>query len=132
MDETTQQPKTIDSYISGFPPRVQAILDELRRTIRELAPTAEETINYGIPTFRLNGNLVHFAAFEHHIGFYPTPSAMEAFEQALSPYKRAKGSVQFPIDKPLPLELIRQIVKYRVEQALAPKVKRSSTGRQKD
>lgn len=132
MDEAKQQPKTIDSYISAFPPQVQAILEELRRTIRELAPTADETINYGIPTFRLNGNLVHFAAFEHHIGFYPTPSAMETFEEALSPYKRAKGSVQFPIDKPLPWELIRQIVKFRVEQALSSKPRRSSTARKQD
>jgi len=91
-------------------------LNELRQTIKEVAPEAEETINYQIPTFTLHGNLVHFAAFENHIGFYPTPSGMEAFKQELSAYKGAKGSVQFPIDQPLPLPLIRRIVEYRVKE----------------
>jgi len=110
--------KTIDEYINTFPSGVQKILSQLRETIRELAPEAEETINYGIPTFKLNGNLVHFAAFKNHIGFYPTPSAIDAFNKELSPYKHAKGSVQFPLDKPIPFDLIRKIVKYRVEESL--------------
>jgi uncharacterized protein YdhG (YjbR/CyaY superfamily) len=106
----------MDEYISTFPEDVQSILNVLRQTIREAAPEAEETINYQIPTFTLHGNLVHFAAFENHIGFYPTPSGMEAFKKELSAYKGAKGSVQFPIDQPLPLALIRRIVEYRVKE----------------
>jgi uncharacterized protein YdhG (YjbR/CyaY superfamily) len=93
-------------------------LNELRQTIREAAPQAEETISYQMPTFRLNGNLVHFAAFKNHIGFYPTPTGIEAFQKELSSYKGAKGSVQFPIDQPLPLSLIRRIVEYRVRENL--------------
>lgn len=99
-----------------FPKNVQNILERLRRVIRESAPQAEETINYGIPTFKLNGNLVHFAAFKNHIGFYPTPSAIAAFKKELSPYKQAKGSVQFPLDKPIPCDIIKKIVKYRVKE----------------
>jgi len=116
MANTTRQFKTMDEYINTFPKDVQRILNELRQTIKEVAPEAEETINYQIPTFTLHGNLVHFAAFENHIGFYPTPSGMEAFKQELSAYKGAKGSVQFPIDQPLPLPLIRRIVEYRVKE----------------
>ena len=119
-----RQFQTIDEYISTFPEDVQRILNELRQTIKEAAPEAQETINYQIPTFTLNGNLVHFAAFEKHIGFYPTPSGMEAFKQELSRYKGAKGSVQFPIDEPLPLPLIRRIVEYRVKENLARKPKK--------
>ena len=110
--------KTIDEYISVFSPSVQKILSQLRETIRDVAPKAEETISYGIPTFKLKGNLVHFAAFKNHIGFYPTPSAIDAFDEELSPYKHAKGSVQFPIEKPIPFDLVRKIVKYRVEESL--------------
>jgi uncharacterized protein YdhG (YjbR/CyaY superfamily) len=116
--------KNMDEYINTFPEGVRRILTELRQTIREVAPDAEETINYQIPTFTLNGNLVHFAAFENHIGFYPTPSGMEAFKKELSGYKGAKGSVQFPIDQPLPLPLIRRIVKYRVKENLERKQKK--------
>jgi uncharacterized protein YdhG (YjbR/CyaY superfamily) len=125
-----RQFQTIDEYIGTFPEDVQRILNELRQTIKEAAPEAQETINYQIPTFTLNGNLVHFAAFEKHIGFYPTPSGMEAFKQELSRYKGAKGSVQFPIDEPLPLPLIRRIVEYRVKENLArkPKKKKRRTG----
>ena len=119
--------KTTDEYIYSLPADVQRILNELRRTIREAAPEADETINYQIPTFTLNGNLVHFAAFENHIGFYPTPSGMEAFEKELSRYKRAKGSVQFPIDEPLPMPLIRRIVEYRVKENREKKVKKSGS-----
>ena len=119
-----RQFKTMDEYINAFPEDVQHILNELRQTIKDVAPEAEETINYQIPTFTLNGNLVHFAAFENHIGFYPTPSGMEAFKKELSEYKGAKGSVQFPITEPLPLPLIRRIVKFRVKENLERKQKK--------
>lgn len=115
---------TIDEYISTFPEDVRTILNQLRQTIKESAPEAEETINYQIPTFTLHGNLVHFAAFKDHIGFYPTPTGIEAFKKELAPYKGAKGSVQFPIDQPLPLPLIRKIVKFRVKENLERKEKK--------
>lgn len=111
-----KQFKTIDEYIAAFPKDVQDILEELRRVIRESAPNADEAISYGIPTFKLNGNLVHFAAFKNHVGFYPTPSAIVAFKKELSQYKQAKGSVQFPIDKPIPLNIVKKIVKFRVKE----------------
>ncbi len=94
---------------------------QVRETIRASAPQAEETIKYGIPTFTLHGNLVHFGAYKHHIGFYPAPSGIEAFKKELSVYKCAKGSVQFPVDKPLPLTLITKIVKFRVKENLSKK-----------
>jgi len=109
---------TIDDYIAGFAKDVQVILEELRATIGKAAPEAEETINYQIPTFTVKGNLVHFAAYKSHIGFYPTPSGIAAFKKELSAYEGAKGSVQFPIDKPLPLRLITKIVKFRVKENL--------------
>ena len=109
--------QTIDEYINTFPKEVQDILEKLRHTIQKAAPEATETISYGIPAFQLQGNLVHFAAYKNHIGFYPTSGPIEAFKKELSGYKGAKGSVQFPIDKPLPLELIRTIVKYRVKES---------------
>jgi uncharacterized protein YdhG (YjbR/CyaY superfamily) len=109
--------KTMDEYIGGFPQPVQKILQSLRNTISKAAPEAEETINYAIPTFTLNGrNLVHFAAFKQHIGFYPTPSGIEAFRQELSVYEGAKGSVKFPINRPLPLTLVKKIVDFRVKE----------------
>jgi uncharacterized protein YdhG (YjbR/CyaY superfamily) len=115
---------SIDEYIAGFPKETQKLLEQLRATIRKAAPEAQETISYAMPTFTLNGNLVHFAAFKNHIGFYPVPSGIEAFRKELSVYKGAKGSVQFPLDKPLPLELIGRIVKFRVKQNMEkPKVK---------
>ena len=129
MDASNKQFKTIDEYISMFPDDVQTILNQVRQTIREAAPDAEETINYQMPTFTLNGNLVHFAAFTSHIGFYPTPTGIEAFKEELSPYKGAKGSVQFPIDQPMPLSLIRRIVEYRVKENSARKPKKKSRGR---
>jgi len=107
---------TIDEYISGFPDDIQTLLQQIRVTIREAAPEAEEAIKYAMPTFVLNGNLVHFAAFKHHIGFYPVPSGIEEFKKELSVYKGAKGSVQFPLDQPMPLELITKIVKFRVSE----------------
>jgi len=109
-------PQNIDEYIAGFPTEVQAILQRIRRTIRKAAPGAEETINYQIPTFTLKGNLVHFAAYKKHIGFYPTPNGIEKFKKELSVYAGAKGSVQFPLDKPIPFDLIIKIVMFRVKE----------------
>ena len=111
--------KTIDEYIRTFPKDVQTILEKMRKTIREAAPGAVETISYQMPTFKLNGRgLVYFAAFKNHIGFYPIPSGVEAFEKELSPYKQGKGSVQFPIDQPVPYDLVRRIVTFRVNENL--------------
>ena len=112
-------PEDIDQYIAGFPPEVQQMLEKLRAAIRKAAPEAEEAIKYRMPTFVLNGNLVHFAAYKNHIGFYPTPSGIEAFKEQLSRYKSAKGSVQFPIDQPLPVSLVEKIVEFRVKEARA-------------
>jgi uncharacterized protein YdhG (YjbR/CyaY superfamily) len=109
---------SMDEYIAVFPEDVQSILKELRAVIKAAAPDAEEKISYQMPTFFLKGNLVHFAAHKSHIGFYPTPSGIEAFRDELSGYKGAKGSIQFPIDKPLPFELIRKIVQFRVAENL--------------
>lgn len=114
----TNEAKDIDAYIASFPEDVRAILEKVRATIRKAAPGAEETISYQIPTFTLNGNLVHFAAFKNHIGFYPGPTGIEAFKDELSAYKGAKGSVRFPLDKPIPLALISKIVKFRVKESL--------------
>ncbi|HEU4437324.1 MAG TPA: DUF1801 domain-containing protein [candidate division Zixibacteria bacterium] len=113
--------KTIDEYIGVFPKEVQGILKTVRRKIGESAPAAQEAISYGIPTFKLNGNLVHFAAFKNHIGFYPTPSAIVAFKKELSRYKTSKGAIQFPIDEPMPLPLIGRMVKFRVKENLNAK-----------
>jgi uncharacterized protein YdhG (YjbR/CyaY superfamily) len=111
-------PKNIDEYIAGFPPDVQEILEKIRMTIRKAAPDAEETIKYQIPTFTLKGNLVHFGAFKKHIGFYPTSTGTEKFRNELSVYEGAKGSVKFPLDKPIPFDLIGEIVKFRVRENL--------------
>lgn len=111
--------QTIDEYISAFPEDVRSRLQTVRQAIKEIVPEAEEMIKYQIPTFTLHGNLVHFGAFKHHIGFYPTSSGTKTFERELSPYKTAKGSIQFPMDRPLPLPLIRRIVKFRVKENLA-------------
>lgn len=118
MKKDSISPTTIDAFIDSFPENIQAILETMRATIRKAAPDAEEKINYGIPTFYLKGNLVHFAAYKNHIGFYPGASGIETFKEELSPYKTSKGTVQFPVDKPLPLTLITKIVKYRVKQNL--------------
>lgn len=115
----TTAPQTIDEYIAGYPEDVQAILQRIRTIIREEAPGAEEAIKYQLPTFVLNGNLVHFGAFRKHIGFYPTPSGTEHFQHELAAYKGAKGSVQFPLDQPIPYDLIREIVRFRVQENLA-------------
>lgn len=107
---------SIDAYIAGFPAAVQAHLSELRATIRAAAPEATERISYRIPTFHLGGNLVHFAAFERHIGFYPGPTGITRFQAELKRYPNAKGSVRFPLDEPLPLALVDAIVRFRVEE----------------
>ena len=119
MQRGQAAPKTIDEYIVGFPPDVQEKLQKIRQTIREAAPEAQEAIKYQMPTFTLNGNLVHFAAFKTHIGFYPAPTGIEEFQAELSAYKGAKGSVQFPLDKPIPYDLISRIVRFRVDENLA-------------
>ena len=107
-----------DKYISSFPPETQKILKKLRDTIRKAAPNAEESIKYGILTYVLNGNLVHFGGFKKHIGFYPSPSGIKVFEKDISMYKTSKGAIQFSLDKPLPLKLITKIVKFRVKENL--------------
>ena len=112
-------PQDIDEYISSFPEEVQRKLEKLRTSIRESAPDAVEKISYQMPTFALEGNLVHFAAYKGHIGFYPTPSGIKQFKKELSAYKGAKGSVQFPLDQPIPYGLIKEIVAYRVKENLA-------------
>jgi len=109
---------TIDEFIARYPEDVQLILKKIRAVIREAAPDAQETINYGIPTFTLKGNLVHFSAYKKHIGFYPAPSGIEKFKNELSAYPGAKGSVQFRLDRPIPYELIREIVVFRVKENL--------------
>jgi uncharacterized protein YdhG (YjbR/CyaY superfamily) len=120
---------TVDEYIAAFPKETQKILKELRTVIKEAAPDAEEKISYQMPTFYLKGNLVHFAAHKNHIGFYPTPSAIQAFESELSKYESSKGAVQFPMDKSLPLKLIGKIVKFRVAENL--KKAEAKSGRKK-
>lgn len=109
---------SIDEYIADFPKDIQTILQKIRVTIKKTAPAAEEAISYTIPTFKLNGNLVHFAAFKKHIGFYPAPSGSKEFKKELSAYKSGKGSVQFPLDKPIPYALITAIAKFRVKELL--------------
>jgi len=111
-------PKNIDEYIAGFPDDVQEILEKIKMTIREAAPDAEEKISYQMPTFTLKGNLVHFAAYKKHIGLYPAPRGIEKFKKELSAYEGAKGSVRFPLDKPIPFGLISRIVKFRVKDNL--------------
>lgn len=118
MNSDQTAPKTIDEYIAGFPQDMQELLEKIRMTIRSAAPDAEETIKYQMPTFMLKGNLVYFAAFKKHIGFYPIPSGMEAFKDELSMYAGGKGSVRFPLDKPIPFDLIRRIVEWRVKENL--------------
>jgi uncharacterized protein YdhG (YjbR/CyaY superfamily) len=108
--------KTIDEYIAAFPEDIQEILEKLRVVIKGSAPEAEEAIAYGIPTFRLNGNLVHFAAFKDHISFFPTSSPIPAFKKELAPYKQSKGTIQFPLGKPIPFGLVKKIVKFRVAE----------------
>ena len=120
-----QQSNTIDTYIETHPTTIQAILKKIRHTIHKAAPLAVEAMRYGMPTFRLHDkNLVHFAAFKRHIGFYPTPSGIEAFKRELSKYKGAKGSVQFPIDSPIPYDLVEKIVIFRAKESLESEKKK--------
>ncbi|NLS77592.1 MAG: hypothetical protein GXY76_10070 [Chloroflexi bacterium] len=109
----------IDAYIARFAPEVQEILRRVRAVIREAAPDATEAIKYEIPTFVLHGNLVHFAAFTNHLGFYPTPAGIEAFQEELAPYAAGKGTIRFPLDQPIPYDLIRRVVEQRVKESLA-------------
>lgn len=118
MEPNKTTPTGIDEYIANFPKDIQVVLKKIRTTIRKAAPNAEEAIKYQMPTFVLEGNLVHFAAFKNHIGFYPVPTGIEKFKKELSVYKGAKGSVQFPLDQPIPYELIGKIVKFRVKENL--------------
>jgi uncharacterized protein YdhG (YjbR/CyaY superfamily) len=118
MKTTTIKPQTIDDYLKGYPPVVRNKLQEIRQVIRKAAPEAEECISYQMPTFRLHGIKVHFAAWNDHIGFYPIPSGIKAFEKELSVYKQGKGSVQFPLNEPMPLKLIARIVAFRVRENL--------------
>ncbi len=127
---TTTKPSNIDEYIAGFPKEVQAILEQVRATIRKVAPDAEEAISYGIPTFRLHKTyLVYFAGFKNHIGFYATPTSHEAFQEELSVFKQGKGSVQFPLDKPMPLDLIARIVQFRIGQILEKTAKKKPSAK---
>ncbi|MDZ4844327.1 MAG: DUF1801 domain-containing protein [Chitinophagales bacterium] len=113
------KPKDIDAYLAGFPKNIQLLLEQVRATIHKAAPKAEETISYAIPTFKLNGkNLIHFAGFKNHIGFYPALTGMEAFKKDFARYKTGKGSVQFPLDEPMPTALITRIVKFRMKENL--------------
>ncbi len=118
MIEKQKKIQTIDEYIESFDKDIQAILQKIRSVIKKSAPDSSEAISYGIPTFRLNGNLVHFAAFKNHIGFYPTPSGIEKFKNELMEFENAKGSVRFPLTKPIPYDLIRRIVEFRVQETL--------------
>lgn len=111
-----KKPATVEEYISSFPPDIQELLQQVRITIQEAAPDAEECIAYAMPAYKLNGPLVYFAGYKGHIGFYATPTGHEAFKRELSRYKEGKGSVQFPLDEPLPLKLIEKIVRFRVEE----------------
>jgi uncharacterized protein YdhG (YjbR/CyaY superfamily) len=115
---TPESYTNIDEYIALFPAPTQLILKKVRKLIHDAAPGATEAISYMMPTFKLNGNLVHFAAYPHHIGFYPTPSAIVKFQKELAKYKTAKGSIQFPIDQPVPYELIKKIVQFRIKENL--------------
>ena len=118
MKSEQTAPKTIDEYIAENPNEIQEILQKVRQTIKLAAPDAEEAIKYQMPTFTQKGNLVYFGAFKKHIGFYPVPTGLEAFEADLSPYKTGKGSIQFPYDQPMPYDLITKVVKFRVQENL--------------
>ncbi|MDR1600941.1 MAG: DUF1801 domain-containing protein [Tannerella sp.] len=114
----TEKIKTIDEYITGFEPAIQKTLNELRNFIKSEAPEATEKISYGMPTFYLNGNLVHFAAFKDHYGFFPAPSGINAFEKELIPYRSGKGTLRFPFNKPIPWGILKKVIRYRVEENL--------------
>ncbi len=111
--------KNIDEYINSFPLNIQTMLEKMRQTIHKAAPEAVEAISYQMPAFKLNGNLVYFAAFKKHIGFYPAPSGIESFKKELSPYITGKGTIQFPLDQTIPFDLVEKVVRYRVKENLA-------------
>ena len=112
------KPTNVDEYIAGFPKETQLILEQIRATIKKAAPQAEEVISYAMPAYKWNGMLLYFAAYAKHLGFYPTGSGIAAFKKELSVYKGAKGSVRFPLDKPIPLGLVSKIVKFRAAENL--------------
>lgn len=118
LSDTKKSPTTVEKYIQEFPKEVQEIMQKIRAIVKEEAPEVQEKISYGMPTFSYKGVLVHFAAYKNHIGFYPTPSGIAKFEEQLKSYKHAKGSVQFPLSKPIPYDLIRQMIKTRVKENL--------------
>jgi uncharacterized protein YdhG (YjbR/CyaY superfamily) len=122
MKDKKHVPTTIDQYIAGFPPEIQVILSKLRAAAKKAAPQAMEKISYQMPAFYLNGNLVYFAAFKNHIGFFPTSSGVAAFQKELAKYATSKGTVHFPLDKPLPLDLIKRIVRFRVKENSPKKI----------
>jgi uncharacterized protein YdhG (YjbR/CyaY superfamily) len=120
---------TINEYISEFPEEIRVILEQVRETIQQAAPEAKEAIRYGMPTFVLNGNLVHFAAYKNHIGFYPAPSGIDAYLDDLAVYRTGKGTIQFPINQPIPFNLVKKVVEFRVNENLGKrkgKVKKES------
>jgi len=116
MEPNPLPPSTIDEFIAQFTPETQALLQKIRTVIHEAAPEASEAIAYGIPTFVLHGNLVHFSAYKNHIGFYPAPSGIEQFKEALAKYQKGKGTIQFPIDQPIPYDLVREVTLFRVNE----------------
>jgi uncharacterized protein YdhG (YjbR/CyaY superfamily) len=116
VNDAFEGAREVDRYIASFPPDIAGLLAEIREAIRRAAPEAAEKMAYGVPTFHLHGNLVHFAAFKRHVGFYPGPTGIQAFRDEIQPYKHARGSVQFPFTQPLPLELVERIVRFRVEE----------------
>jgi len=118
-------PQTLDEYIAQFHAEIQDILQKLRQVVRDEAPQAEETIRYRIPTFRLNGNLVHFAAFRDHVSFFPTSSGVAAFRDELAGYETSKGTIRFPLDRPIPYDLVRRIVRFRVAENLEKTTRKS-------
>ncbi|MDR0414430.1 MAG: DUF1801 domain-containing protein [Prevotellaceae bacterium] len=113
-----EEVKTVDEYIMGFNPAVQKTLSELRSFIKSEAPEAVEKISYGMPTFYLKGNLVHFAAFKNHYGFFPTPSGINEFEKELAPYRSGKGTLRFPFNEPIPWDVLKKVIRYRVAENL--------------
>jgi uncharacterized protein YdhG (YjbR/CyaY superfamily) len=124
MEKGKEMAASIDQYISEAPQEVQQKLRELRTVIKAEVPDAEERIAYGMPTFSQNGNLVHFAAFKNHIGFFPAPSGIENFKDELAKYKTSKGTVQFPLDEEIPMDLVREIVRFRLKENLAKSAKK--------
>ena len=126
MDSSKKTPQTIDEYMADFPAQAQAVMGRMRALIHEIVPEATEKISYGIPTFVLGENLVHFAAYQHHIGFYPTSSGVAHFEDELKDYETSRGTVRFPLDKPIPYDLVRRITEFRAaENRARAKAKKS-------